>query len=325
MEPAAGKKADLTADDLNRLPSKKAYAAFDHRYGNCGTYGVNVGDAASQLNSALNSHQNIKNEAEKILKAWCEASSQMTGSYASSSGLCQYFYFWLWDLLKNKLSDTEESPLSVMKTIYEKLNQVSSSSTTTVGGKEMCKIIYDNISDKEFFPQVKIHFDYSKDYLTITTQLGNGVSGGGVGTKACDTTYHDHLEAIKTACSAIEADCKEDSLSPKSGKYCDPLRAAGQQNEVTAGDYCKKEELQKLECQEVPKPKPNPNPNQASSSGSFSDADSGSAASSIAPAAGGLAAIGIPTVLFFLYKVSNTTITITILITTIMNNYNLKY
>ncbi|ANQ10413.1 KIR protein [Plasmodium coatneyi] len=302
-EPSKPAQPELTEDDLKGLLSKKTYAAFDqgyNGYNGCNTNGIDPNNTITKLKDALTDHPHLQSEVEKIVKAWCSAFQAGSGSSTPYAGRCEYFYYWLWDLLKNKLK--VPSPLDIMKKIYGAFESVSSS-PTTAERKEGCKNVNDKISDEEFFPQVKIHFDFSKDYQTLQSQLRNGGSGGG--TKTCDTTYHKHLQAITKACEAIAADCGERGPQ-KSGSYCGPLQAAGS-TEGAAGPYCTKEELQKLQCQEVTEPQTTLQAtdfqvNHVSSMGGGEGGSAVGAGPIVSSTIGTL--IGIPAIAALLYKVN---------------------
>ncbi|ANQ06718.1 KIR protein [Plasmodium coatneyi] len=293
--------ADLTEDDLKKLPSRKEYVNFSNGqdYRTFCTPDGSYKQLESKWDETMRDCSNASNYTDKVVGAYCYASSKVTNANQSRGLQCQYFYYWLWNLLKNTLHI--QSPLDTKKKVYQEFETISS--------ENWCKIIYNDISDEGFFPQVKIHFDYSKDYETLQSQLGNGVSG----TKTCDSTYHKHLDTIQSACSAIEEDFKQDGGPQKSGSYCDPLKAGGK---GSAGEYCSEGELQKLHCEQVPKS--NPNPNQAGSSGksSLSDADQSAGGALASAAVGSTLAtlgIGLPALALFLYKVKY------------YNNYNYHY
>ncbi|ANQ06637.1 CYIR protein [Plasmodium coatneyi] len=297
---------------LSNLPSRGKYAQFNTGWGSSYSgFCTSFVDVKPKIEGVLSTYSGYAQYVDKIVNAWCYAST-MDGNNSYGT-YCTYFYYWLRDILSKHLR--VPSPLGRMREIYGKFDDVPN--------QKGCKNINENITDEDILPQVKIHFDYSQDYDTIMQHLGNDDGGG---TKTCDTTYHDHLDAITKACAAIEADCKKDGGPQKSGRYCDPLRAAEKANGA-AGKYCKNEILQKLKCT-VPvsavKPATAAKPVAAKPAAVRPPAARASAdsVSSIVPGAvsGGLVTIGLPTLTFFLYKVSKVTITqLSIVITSLYN------
>ncbi|ANQ06828.1 KIR protein [Plasmodium coatneyi] len=280
-------------ENLNKLLSKKTYSKFDEGGSHGSTACSWLKGKDTEVKSILKNNGKAEDYAKQILGAHCYASSQVTNDIQSSSGLCLYFYFWLWDLLANQLQ--VKTSLGIMKQIYGELSEVS------IEGKK-CAIIYENSISKDIFPQVKTHFDYSKDYDTIMKHLGNGVSGD---TKTCDKAYRDHLEAIKKACSAIEEDCKKDGGPQKSGRYCGPLQAAAGPGGKGgfAGHYCKDDILQKLQCTQVTEPQTTLQATdvQVNHVSSMGGGEGGSAA--VGPIVYSVFGIGaLPLTTFFLYK-----------------------
>ncbi|ANQ07252.1 Uncharacterized protein PCOAH_00019070 [Plasmodium coatneyi] len=171
--------------------------------------------------------------------------------------------------------------------------------------KHKCTDIYPQIS-RDFFEAIKKFHDYNYNYNALRENP-----------ECTKHVIHPGSRTVKgTPQYGYSWSCNE--CKTYTNEYCKEFK----QKYMKDGETCDPLELPKLTCPPVavkpataakpattgtcnPGSCPNPNPNQAGSSGSFSDADSGDAASSIAPAAvsGGLATIGIPAALFFLYKV----------------------
>ncbi|ANQ06895.1 KIR protein [Plasmodium coatneyi] len=298
-EPTKG-TGTLTGGDLSRLLSKQTYGQFNAGGGSHGSTSCPwLEDKETEVKSILEDRGILENRgdaedyAKKIIGAYCDAST-MDGKKPYGTW-CQFFYYWLGDLLSNQLHVA--SPFDTLKKIYEELENVS------VQGA--CKNINENINE-EIFPQVKIHFDYKQDYETLQSQLGNGVSGVVVvsdgGTKTCDSTYHKHLEAITKACEAVVADCGERGPK-KSGSYCGPLQAAAAAStDGAAGEYCSTEKLDILTCKEV-RSKPQVEEPVAHSAAGIAGSTPAAGNHVTAPIVSStLSILGLPAAAFFLYK-----------------------
>ncbi|ANQ09285.1 KIR protein [Plasmodium coatneyi] len=233
---AASETGPLGTADLAQLPSKQTYAQFNH--GGGGTYiGSFCAGSGAEVNKIKNilpqNGGNAEDYAKQIVWNYCYATSRETSNNGYGTW-CQYFYYWLGDILIDKVQ-VSDSPLDRMKTIYEKLKGVH------IVGKNGCEIIYerDNIS-KEIFNHVKTHFDYKQDHTKIETQLQKS-------NKKCTTEYLNHLKAITQACSAMSTYCP-DGQEHENPKYCGEFNAG---KEGESGGYCSTEKLQELQCQEV--------------------------------------------------------------------------
>ncbi|ANQ06186.1 KIR protein [Plasmodium coatneyi] len=306
-------KVDLCSED--DLPSRRIYAAFEQKYGDKQTCEHNS-SWTEQMRTILEGNLRgiFKDEGEyakEITQAWCHVSKMNTTSQSPCSVICDFFYFWLGNMLYDKWKGTA-SFKAIMENMYTKLQ----------GFNNQCSYeTIDNTDDTTLFKERKTIFDYYYDYRTIWK--GINASKG-----SCTQVYNSYLEAADSAYRQLEASADSDNddfctkivnkigdgknkIPPPSQLQSKALSDGGKELPPGGedGDGGGKDLLSCF----TPKSKPNPNPNQAGSSGSFSDADNGSASSAMAPAAfssGALAAVALPTMLFFLYKV-------------ILHNYNI--
>ncbi|ANQ10089.1 Kir protein [Plasmodium coatneyi] len=202
----------LKNEHLQELPSKTAYNAFENGDNECTTYGITVDGEAAQLKGVLKTHQKIKEEAEKIVKAWCSASSQGRIGTTSIpySRLCHALYYWLGDKVWNKGNNVWSVTrfLSVMGDIYTALEQF--------GVENNCTLFYKDNSniDQTIFGHRRTVFDFTFDYKNIKDLLKSH-------NNYCDNAYYQHLNQAKTAFEKVLNDCKskwDDDL------YCTEFR-----------------------------------------------------------------------------------------------------
>ncbi|ANQ07496.1 KIR protein [Plasmodium coatneyi] len=275
---------------LAELPSKKTYREYNTGWNTYSAFCTSSGDAKANIRSVLNTYSGYEQYAEQIVNTYCYATTM--GGNKPYDTYCQFFYYWLLDLLINKLN--VPSPLNVMKTVYDEFKNV-------LDGKG-CKNINENIKE-DIFPQVKTHFDYKQDYLTLQSQLGSGGSdgvggvGGVGGTKTCDKKYHDHLTAIKSACSAVSTYCATEDGKTNSASYCGPFNAAKDGDE----NYCKENKLDILICDLVSKPQVEEPAAHAAGGIAGSTPTSGNHVTA-GTVSSTLSILGLPAAAFFLYK-----------------------
>ncbi|ANQ05719.1 CYIR protein [Plasmodium coatneyi] len=274
----------LGDEELSKLPSNSSYYnEFREVFDTCGY------SATEAVKTALHGHTELGGHMQEIAHAQCFAHAwQGTGDRGDKP--CTFFYYWLGDILWKNIDSS--TVLALMRKIYEEYRKKAN--------EERCKIIYDNISEGEF-KQRKLAYEYYNNYGAIKEQREQR------GTK-CNAAYHTYLKERADAYNAIRTDCEGKDTEPYCSDFNTKWKKYKEPKPRGQGGYEEKD-LEILECTPPPKPKPNPNPNQAGSSGSFSDYDYGSASSTVAPAAvsaaGGIAAIGLPAVMFLLYKYTN--------------------
>ncbi|GAW84407.1 variable surface protein [Plasmodium gonderi] len=144
----------LGDDELNNLPTKKAYAAFDKGLVGCDTFHYYL--LAKKL---LESAHLRNNASDKIFRALCYVYNENKTRKFNSDD-CDYLYFWLGDVLyKNK--NVENSFYSIMPTLEFFLKRD--------GGHNICNYrIYDKyIMNEQNFMVIKALYDFSKDYNTL--------------------------------------------------------------------------------------------------------------------------------------------------------------
>ncbi|ANQ09763.1 Uncharacterized protein PCOAH_00040410 [Plasmodium coatneyi] len=195
---------------VGELPSRAAYDAFDQKYSGyygCNTQGVETESAKIALQTALQAHDGIKAHVDKILEAYCYASSPGgTRSFSSRNKECTFFYYWLGTKVWECVSDSD-SFQTLMKNIYDQLKEIKPSSGGESGGGG-CTILYSGYTiNKDLFPKAKIVSDYSLDYTKIVTTLPKNKED------YCPA-YEQYLKAAATAYTNL---CTQSTESSETG------------------------------------------------------------------------------------------------------------
>ncbi|ANQ07135.1 KIR protein [Plasmodium coatneyi] len=282
---------------VDKLPSQKIYAALGkngkHTCTNSSSWTTEVG---SILKGKLrHSWDDEEVYAKEITKSWCNVSTVLREK-PSCSAICNFFYYWLGGTLCDRLN-TWSSFKTIMQQIYSKLEDSDVQCTY---------ISMQDTVDTEIFKQRKQLFDYYYDYRTILKEL-----------KICTTTecsckgkYDDYLKDVEDAHKQVEANCGK-GIDYYCNTFWNKLKDSkipkppNLQNGITNGeDITENEEdgADVLSCltqlssaiPELTEPTP--------ALHSSSPQEGGSVAPAAVSAAGGLAAIGFPAVMFVLYK-----------------------
>ncbi|ANQ07555.1 KIR protein [Plasmodium coatneyi] len=182
--------AILTEEELGTLPSREKYKELNDK-------SENGGDTRcwSELKDKLKRYiKNNDSVVKKIIKAFCYIYG-MQDSTREKEGWCDYFYYWLGDILPKGLADSMFG--SAMNILYNKMEREDKG--------QKCKVLYTSNS-REVFEALKTVFDYKKDENTIRTQLGNGEK------KKCAQQYYSHLRGIEGAYKILNDKCKEGTM-----------------------------------------------------------------------------------------------------------------
>ncbi|ANQ05772.1 KIR protein [Plasmodium coatneyi] len=267
-------KGPLGVDALEQLPSKQKYNKFDTGNESLVEDGPECkweekkAALKNALTSALSSYEDLQEHIDNIAKAWCKV---INGAEDQSEGGKKvggelYYLFYYW--LGDKVWNTESTKTSfprVMNEIYDALKGVF----TTINYGEICTNNIEQIK----FNEMKLAYEYYMDHEKIKEQLGDDESG----VYPCTVQYNEHVEKTFSAYNKVYA-----SLHPGDGTdnaYCDKF-------EEMFNHYNDKNP-QEIKCENVYTEK------------SLADIGTTAAISSI------LGVVGLPTMTFFLYKVSN--------------------
>ncbi|ANQ10456.1 KIR protein [Plasmodium coatneyi] len=198
------RKHNHTECNVNDLPSQKIYNKFKNG-GKHHQYKDSSCKVTEEIGDILwdKMKPNYKGtvKPEQVTGAWYLTSKLDTKKEQQSCKVvCDFFYFWLGNLLSGKLSGWDTSLQEVMKQITEKLD----------GFNEVC--VESNALqylEENFNPQRKAIFDYYYDYKTIWRKLKNCGSGESL----CFEKYKDYLVGsngnggAKQAYGRVQANC----------------------------------------------------------------------------------------------------------------------
>ncbi|ANQ06954.1 KIR protein [Plasmodium coatneyi] len=207
--------AECSEDDL---PSRKVYAALEKRGKHTCT---EISSWTQQIEEILdkklsNQWQHEAGEyATKFSQAWCLVSKMNTAVGQPCERVCDFFYFWLGDMLSDKLSGWTTEPEVVIQSIYTKLNGVSNN--------ELCANTFlSSNMDTSFLQRRKKVFDYWHDYRTIWKQLKECGS-------SCNGAYDTYLNGVKEkgedggadgAYSMVSANCGSGEHANNNDSFC---------------------------------------------------------------------------------------------------------
>ncbi|ANQ10561.1 KIR protein [Plasmodium coatneyi] len=294
--------------NVNTLPSRKVYAAFEQKNGKhhqCDNISTWIQGIEEILGDNLRMGAYSTVSLELIAGAWCLLSKVSTENPPCKVGvLCDFFYFWLGDQLHGKLSGWNTSLPTIMQQIYTKLG----------GNNGPCSYgTIDNTNDGGFLQRRKKVFDYYYDYRTIWKQLMENDA-------PCSTAYGEYLKDAQDAYGRVQANCPTNNddfckefwnKKFQNGTIPKPedlkSKAASEQDLPPSDDEGDEKNL--LSCLEVLSSKVATVPKETSSHLSPASPEVEGAAESsrsIAPIVSStLAALGLPAAVFLLYKYTN--------------------
>ncbi|ANQ08831.1 KIR protein, partial [Plasmodium coatneyi] len=288
----------LTKDKLKGASAGSAYQAFDFSW-DLYNKSIPVRFGQGSLRSVLQRYLDVSSYADRVVGAWYYVSKVMNSQSPSYEERCTFFYFWLGDMLSNRLVGTNEFS-GTISTIYTELQKF-------IPTKE-CSNIYTNINRNQFERRKKL-FDHSKNYAAIGRLLkfyGN----------RCAVDFEQYLDDIFETYDNVKGECGNPGEN-----YCKNFEREYEQ-------YCHRE-ASGLACDsgsgtlfaaESESPRQLPDSREEieggsqPSTGEEADAGVGGSGGVVPSVSGGLALVGIPTIFFFLYKVS-----------TYNYNYNYNY
>ncbi|KMZ94974.1 hypothetical protein PVMG_05643 [Plasmodium vivax Mauritania I] len=120
------------------------------------------------------------------------------------SDICNFLYYWLGDKLLHKLrpSSLYHNVILILFTIFKKINNRGQFCTAPT---------YHNIEEAGFFNDIKLFFDYSKDYDIYIEKLDMQ------NPPLCNQEYHDFLQKYVTSYKVFQEKCPN---GPSPHSYC---------------------------------------------------------------------------------------------------------
>ncbi|ANQ09994.1 KIR protein [Plasmodium coatneyi] len=284
--------------NLKELPSSKNfYSKFQGNLNPC-----NGEPSVQGVKDYLEENMHLHAYADDIIRAWCYIAGMNQGN-AFYKDRCNFLYYWIGSKIP-KEQEGGSSFSDLMNELYTALRGLKVQNGCNVRST-------DDISWDLFMKRKRVH-DFTHDYDTIQEQLEGHEHN-------CDEAYYQNLQAILTAYNAIHKDCENKS----NDEYCVKFTSE-------YGEYSKQRELKfesKTECLRDPPQgiKGNSCPlEQGSGNGTqiyknvlleftaISTAHQGSYTSTsimedniITAVYSALGLMGLPTITFLLYKVSN--------------------
>ncbi|ANQ08151.1 Variable surface protein Vir7-like protein, partial [Plasmodium coatneyi] len=153
----------------------------------------------NSLQSILEDYPDISDFKDKIACAWYYIDEIVgSSSILPYDHRCDYFYYWLGDLISNKLKMNSGSFPTVMNLIYGKLPKKKNA--------RECNLIYSNIK-KEQFDNMKKIYDHSQDYSTIKQRLEQSGS-------RCTEELKQYMEVIYSTYDTVQKECDGKSDGP---------------------------------------------------------------------------------------------------------------
>ncbi|GAW84474.1 variable surface protein, partial [Plasmodium gonderi] len=182
-------RAYLGDKELAQLPTKKMYDIFDKAAStsNCSSIDTNVKNLEK-------SNPGIEKVSDRIHKALCYVYNENEANKFDEPK-CDYLYFWLGDVVHSNLSNS-----MFFNTVMDTIKHFLQNSK----GQSICNYSnYNNYNINENdFMDIKILFDYTKDYVHIKNDLDKY-------DKYCNREYKDLLGKYTTVYNKIKDVCEK--------------------------------------------------------------------------------------------------------------------
>ncbi|CAA9989460.1 KIR protein [Plasmodium knowlesi strain H] len=217
----SGGEGKRTGEHLNYLTSRREYKKLDGCINFCSN-----SNTADRVESELRGNYNVQDNAEKVVRAWCD-NRTMGRDTTWSSPICYWFYYWLGDMISRKVG-SGTAFYSTMAWIYSKLKEN--------GVPHTCDILYHSDRPGQgLFKHRKVVYEYYEDHNLMEFQARTYG-------QLCDAEYREHMREIKEACETVAADCANGPNA--SGSYCTWFKGKEGGNE----DYCNEAKRSQLQC-----------------------------------------------------------------------------
>ncbi|KMZ96361.1 hypothetical protein PVNG_06231 [Plasmodium vivax North Korean] len=185
----------LDENKLSVLPTKKFYDKLDNVKDICHNNTFNI--SVETILKHYNVHQDVH---DKILKGLCYAHGNNFQD-ESDEDICNFLYYWLGDILYDKII-----PMIHFDTVISKIFYI----LKYRNGKNCTAPTYYNIIEKKYFNDIKLLFDYSKDYDTYKEQISSN-------NMLCNEKYNEYLQKYVKTYKNFQSECQN---KPRSPRYC---------------------------------------------------------------------------------------------------------
>ncbi|KMZ83460.1 hypothetical protein PVBG_05577 [Plasmodium vivax Brazil I] len=200
---------------LSLLPTIKFYNKLDNAENSC--QGNKFYNEAEAL---LKHYSGLQGVTDKILKGLCYAyGDKFQGE--SDIDICNFLYYWLGDILYNKLTNIIHFENVITKLFV--LLRINNSKNCTAP-------TYYSVFEKEPFKNIKLLFDYSKDYDIYKKQVSSN-------DMPCNKSYNVYLQKYVETYNMFKGKCKSERTS---SRYCKAFKEYFDEND--------RKNLSKLTC-----------------------------------------------------------------------------
>ncbi|ANQ07225.1 KIR protein [Plasmodium coatneyi] len=187
-----GKEA-LMKLHLEGLPSRMAYQDFELYWDTYKSH-PSVNAVKSSLQPVLKMYPDISECLNKIVGAWYYVTNVMPTQNQSFEKRCEYFYYWLGSMMSSELGNNV-SFSQVVRAIYTELGQLSA--------KNGCGSVPTTVNGVLFNQRKKI-FDFWRDHIALRTLLKSSMF-------ECTSAYSSYVSAVTAAYAAVEGDYERSS------------------------------------------------------------------------------------------------------------------
>ncbi|KMZ82932.1 hypothetical protein PVIIG_05579 [Plasmodium vivax India VII] len=183
----------LGNEKLNELPTKINYYYYENELGDCN--GVSF---YHDTKKRLIEFGGLQEVSDKIMKAICYVYKNSL-IQTIDQNTCEFLYYWIsYMLLKHLTSSSSYN--TVISFLYAVLRKN--------GRDKICDILHWNMDFGKRFEDIKLMFDYSKDYSIYKKQLTET-------NPQCYNDYMIYLEKYVKTYKKLKNECKGENLAKK--------------------------------------------------------------------------------------------------------------
>ncbi|CAG9479381.1 unnamed protein product [Plasmodium vivax] len=176
----------LGKEELNKLPTKVNYSYFNEERGDCNNFHFYHSTA-----SRLTDYFEVQEITDKIMKALCYVYNESKSS-SFDNNICHFLYYWISDMLLTHLK-TPSSYNSVISFLFDVFY--------ITHGNKVCDVLHWNMENEKHFKDIKLMFDFSKDYNTYKKQLTEPIP-------QCYNNYMNYLDEYVNTYNKLHDECK---------------------------------------------------------------------------------------------------------------------
>ncbi|CAI7721708.1 Plasmodium vivax Vir protein, putative [Plasmodium vivax] len=179
----------LDENKLSLLPTKKFYDQLDNAVNSC-----QGNTFYNESQSILNHYKVLQIGSDKILKGLCYVYEKKFRD-ESNNDFCNFLYYWLGNILYDNLIPRINLG-SVISNLFVILRNHNVKNCTTPTNY--------NIYQEKHFNDIKLFFDYSKDYDTYEKQVTSN-------NMPCNEKYKKYLQIYVETYKKVQSECQNKS------------------------------------------------------------------------------------------------------------------